>query len=610
MLRYSLFISSLLCLWSFSVQAQRDPNMSQNITLAREYYSNGEYEKAAELYKVIHENNRAHEYFYERYLATLLELQDYKAAEDMLKKSIKASPEKLERLVDYGNLFELTTQPAKAQEQYEKAVKGITDDEVQITKLASAFLNRKKYDFAIQTYEKGGKLLKKMGFFSYELGGIYYSKGDVPKTIEAYLDALEHQPNRLTNIQAFFQKDLAAAGGYEELKKQLYARTQKNPNQILYPELLMWLAMQEGDYVTALRQAKGLDKRFQENGERVYKLAISAIDDKKYDEGIEAYEYVVTEKGKESAYYLNAKQNLLAAKRNRLTAGFQYQKSDLEGLEKDYESFLDEFGRTRPTADIMRELADFEAKYINNLDKAIAILEEVIKIPQLSRNTQAQAKLDLGDYYLMKGEHWEATLLYSQVDKELKDAPLGTAARFKNAKLSYYKADFEWTQNQLDILKGSTSELISNDAIDLSVFIMAHYDLDTTHNAMRLFAEADLLTFQNKDDLALKTLDTVGILYKGHGLEDDILYRRAEIAFKHREYDKGIKYLQELVETQKEGIWVDNALFKMAELYETRLNDPKKAMELYDKIIIDHSGSLLVVDARKRFRALRGDNMP
>lgn len=603
MLKRLIFIGLLLGTTLATTYAQ-DPR------LAREYFANGEFEKAADIYKKLHEQNRNNDYYYERYLTTLLELADYKSADEMLRKSIKANPDKLERFVDYGNLYELQSQAAQAKDQYEKAIKAIPADPTQVVKLANAFVNRKKYEYAIQCYEKGTKLIKEKHIFAYELGAVYHLKGDVPKMIESYLDALDYMPSRLTNIEAFFQRDLPATGGYDELKKQLYARIQKNADNTIYPELLIWVFMQEGDYAGALRQSKALDKRLAENGSRIFRLAQAAIADKKYDAGIEAYEYIVKEKGIESQYYIDSKQSLLAAKRNRLLEGFAYTRPDLVALEKEYEQFLDEFGRGRTTAIIMQELADFEAKYLNNLDKAIAILEEVVKMPQLPRQTQAECKLELGDYYLMKGESWEATLLYSQVDKDQKDAPLGEVARFKNAKLSYYRGDFEWSQGQLDVLKGSTSELISNDAIDLSVFIMEHYNLDTTTNSMRLYAEADLLSFQNRDDEAIRKMDSIAVLYKGHGLEDDVLHTKANIAYKRRQYEQAVKYLQQIVTDYKDGIWVDNALYRMAEIYETRLNNPAKAMELYDKIIIDHSGSTFVVESRKRYRQLRGDNMP
>jgi tetratricopeptide (TPR) repeat protein len=236
-------------------------------------------------------------------------------------------------------------------------------------------------------------------------------------------------------------------------------------------------------------------------------------------------------------------------------------------------------------------------------------MEELTAIPMLDRNVLADAKIKLGDFYLMSGEIWEASLLYSQVDKDMKDAPLGEMARYKNAKLSYYKGDFEWAQDQLDVLKGSTSELISNDAIDVSLFIMEHLNLDTGTTSMRYYAEADLLLFQNRFDEAFEKMDSLLVKFPTHGLGDDVYMAKAKIFIKKRQFDKALELLVKITSEYKDGILTDNALFKMAEIHEIELKDKTKAMELYEKILMDFSGSTFTVEARKRFRKLRGDGV-
>lgn len=582
---------------------------AQSPALARKYFSDGEFEKAAELYQQLHERNRQNDYYFERYFVTLLELEDYKTADKMMRKAIKASPEKVERYVSYGVLFERQGARAKADEQYDRAVKLLEPNQVQVIKLANSFSKSKQYEYAIKTYERGTKLMKIKNMFAYEMGSVYRLKGDVPKMIESYLDALDYMSNRMTNIQAFFQRELSGNDGFTELKKQLYQRINQRPEETIYAIMLIWVFEQQGDFANALRQAKALDKRQNEKGNRIYRLAQTAVREKQYDVGIEAYQYIIDEKGSDSPYYVDSKRYVLIAKRDQLVEGYQYTHDQLLELEGEYQAYIDEFGRSFNTAIIMQEMAELQAFYLDSLDKAITVMEEVIKMPELSRIARAESKLDLGDYYLMQGEVWESTLLYSQVDKEMKDAPLGEVARYKNAKLSYYKGDFEWAQDQLDILKGSTSELISNDAIDLSVFILEHYSLDTTQRPMKLYARAELLRFQNKFDAAIVVMDSILEQYKGHGLGDDVLFSKAEVAFKKRDYQKAIELLEKIPVEYKDGILVDNALFRMAEIHEKRLNNPKKAMELYEQILFDHPGSLFTVEARKRFRKLRGDGV-
>jgi predicted Zn-dependent protease len=204
---------------------------------------------------------------------------------------------------------------------------------------------------------------------------------------------------------------------------------------------------------------------------------------------------------------------------------------------------------------------------------------------------------------------WESTLIYSQVDKDEKDSPLGEEARFRNAKLAYYRGDFEWAQTQLEALKASTSELISNDAIELSVFIIDNLGMDTIETPMQMYARAELLMYQNKDDDALHTLDTIGWLFPGHALLDDIEYTKARVFVKRKEFDHAVPLLEDILKNYKDDLKGDDATFLLAEINEKYLNNKDKAKELYEKIITDYNSSLLVIEARKRFRLLRGDKV-
>ena len=124
-----------------------------------------------------------------------------------------------------------------------------------------------------------------------------------------------------------------------------------------------------------------------------------------------------------------------------------------------------------------------------------------------------------------------------------------------------------------------------------------------------LYAHADLLAFQNKDDIALITLDSINTLFPAHALADDILFKKAKIMEKRQDYETAAKYLQNIVDAYNYDILADDALFRLAELNQFHFNNIEKAKELYQKILVDYSGSLFTVEARKRFRELRGDKI-
>lgn len=347
----------------------------------------------------------------------------------------------------------------------------------------------------------------------------------------------------------------------------------------------------------------------EEDGRRVFDLSTIAELDRDFDAAIEGYKYILEEKGRYSAFFVEAQKNMLSCKRKKLTEGFTFTKEELQQIEKEYEQFLDEIGRNKHTAPIVAELADLEAFYLKNLEKASALLEELIDFPMVDKETQSRAKLSLGDFYLIKGERWEATLLYSQVDKYYKEGDiLGHEARFKNAKLSYFFGDFDWAKTQFDVLKASTSKLISNDAIDMSVFIIDNTQ-DSITEPLEMYAAAELLVFQNRFDEAFVKLDSIKAEFPEHSLDDDVYYLKAQIYKKQRDYPKAITAFEKILEKHKEEIRADNALFEMAEIYELRLDQKDKAKELYEKLFTEFTDSSLAVEARKRFRILRGDKV-
>ncbi|MEO1257598.1 MAG: tetratricopeptide repeat protein [Bacteroidota bacterium] len=581
----------------------------QNAKLAQQYYRDGEFEKAAVIYKKLYDAQNRNDYYFDKYIECLIATEAYGTAENALQQELKKNPKNIRMYVLTGNLYERQFREAEAKEQYQKAIKKMPSDQYQVTRLASTFSKLTKYDLAIQTYEKGGELIRDKQVFAFNLAELYRRKGDIPKMIENYISTLGAYPERLNTVERQMQRYLHSEEDYLELQSQLYARLQDKPDAVQFMELLQWNFIQKKDYRNALRQAKALDKRLNENGARVYQLATTAYNGKDYSAAIKAYDYIVEEQGPTSSFYLDAKKQSLRSRRNMLTEGYTYTEADLREIEKAYEDFLNEFGRKKTTATITAELADLEAFYLNDLGKSISLLDEMINYPGINLKVQSKGKISLGDFYLMQGEIWEATLLYSQVDKIYPEDHLGHVARFKNAKLSYYNGDFQWAQSQFDVLKASTSKLIANDALDLSVFIMDNLGLDTTDQALRLYAESDLLTFQNRFDESFAKLDSLMQLFPEHSLEDDVLYAKAAIYMKLREYETAAKLYADIVEKYPDEIRADNSLFALAELNENQLENQEKAMEFYEKIFIDYSSSTFSVEARKRFRRLRGDNI-
>lgn len=582
---------------------------AQDSRLAHEYFMSGEYEKAAVVYKKLFEKGNNNYHYFGKYIDALIALEDYTQAEKEIKDQLKRAPDHMQLYVTYGNLYERRFMPDEADKQYQKAIDNIPPDVWVINNLGNAFTQLTKYDMAIKAFEKGSEVMKNDQVFAYNLADLYRRKGDVPNMIKYNLKAIANRPSSLEHYKTVFQRYLTEDKDLNELQRQLYDLIADEPDNQIYPELLEWVFIERKQYDRALRQARALDRKYGEGGERVMKIGDIAYVGKDYDTAIKAYEYVTQNKSLNNTLYVEAKRAILKSKRNKITRNYDYSLSDLDSLQVEYQNFIDEFGVNRLTEYLVKEYADFLAIYKNDLEGAITVLQDLINISSINPYVRANSKISLADYYLMQGEIWEATLLYSQVDKTFREEYLGEIARFKNAKLSYYAGNFEWAQAQFDILKASTSKLISNDAIELSIFIMDNMGLDTTDAPLKMFAEAELLTVQNKYDSAFEKLDSISLLYPEHSLQDDILYQKANLHYKLKDYQKALDLYTTVYTEFPEEIRADNALMSAAEINEYYFENLGESRQLYEKLFIDFSGSTFAVEARKRYRILRGDNI-
>jgi len=593
----------LLMMSSHVVNAQTP----QDRQLADQYLNNAEYEKAAVLYDKLMDRDPFGTY--SQYLRCLLAMKDYDEAEKLVKKIIKRNPEYPSYMVDLGYVYHLQENDDKAKQQYEKALKSMRPDQGSIISLANAFLVRQEMDYALQVYSEGKRLMKGMYSFYFETAEVYYQRGDFGHMTEEYLDAVGENPLLQQNVLNILQ----ARVGYDPentrndlLRTSLLRRIQRYPDKPEYSEMLIWLFIQQKDFDSAFLQAKALDKRLNEDGTRILNIAAMAASNTNYDAALKCYKYIV-EKGPSTPNYVQARMEFLNTLNKKVTESNTYSAEDLLLLEKDYKLTLDELGRKAQTATLVKGLAHLNAFYLDRPDSAIIALEEAISYPGITKVVQAECKLELGDVYLFTGNVWDSDLLYKQVDKDFKNDPFGQEAKFRAARLDYFRGDFEWAQAQLDVLKSATSQLIANDALALSLLINDNMGYDTTTDALMLYAKADLLSYRNKNDEALATLDTLLKEYPSHSLVDDAWYKAAKIMDVKRNWEAEDSLYAKILDNDSTSVLADDALFHRAELQEIKVRNKEKAMELYQDLLIRYPGSLFAVEARKRYRALRGD---
>ncbi|WP_448635989.1 tetratricopeptide repeat protein [Pedobacter panaciterrae] len=450
-------------------------------------------------------------------------------------------------------------------------------------------------------------MLNNEKIFTYELLSIYRFKKDKNMLVQEYINALAQMPELLLQAESVLSSIFEDNADYLILQAALLKKIQKEPQTEIYTKLLIWQYLQQQEYEMALRQLIAQDKRVKDDGAILFNTANTFIANQAYTTAIKAFEYIVS-KGKENPYFLPAKVEMIDAKYQLVITG-QFDKKAITDLATEYGSIIDEYGKTAQTVFAMKKLANLQAYYLNDLPKAEKTLEDALTITGLSAAETGQMKLDLGDIYILTQQPREAFLIYEQVAKQFENQAVGNEAHFRSAKLSFYQGNFSYAKSQADVLKASTSQLIANDALNLSLMISDNLQSKVDSNALKMYADAEMLQFRNLPAKALIKLDSIAIAFPNNSLTDDILMAKSRIYIKTNEINSAIKVLKELIDQQGTSLWADDALFTLADLYEKNLKNNEEAKALYQKLISDYPGSMFTTEARKRFRKLRGDNI-
>lgn len=580
---------------------------TDEIELANQYYEQGETDKALLLYEELAKNSENVPLIHQNYLELLINAEEFKEAEKYLERQIRSRENSESYKIDLAQLHELTGDSKKAEALYQNLIDEAVKNSYRTQRLAQLFFGKRMYDRAVETYKKARELQNdESGTFALQLANLYRILAEKDKMIAEYFRYINLNPARLDYVKNMLQNSLTEPADLEAFESVLLEKVQKNPDNLSYSDLLIWAQVQQKNFYGAFIQARAIQKRLNTGGSELIDLGIIAIDNEDYATAIKIFEYLAKEFEQGNTYFV-ARRYVIKAREELVKHTYPIEREQIIQLVKDYQQLVKEIGLNSTGLEALNSQALLYAFYLNQEDSAVAILNQIIEAPRVNPSLQAQSKLALGDIYLLIGEPWEATLLYSQVEKQYKDDPLGYEAKLKNAKLSYYKGEFALAEGHLDVLKEATTREIANDAMALSLGIKNNSVLDTSDIALKMYADAELLLFQNKKEEALQALDKMLQQFKGHSLTDDILFMQAKIMLEQGKYQQAVDKLTVISEHWKEDVLGDDAYFLRARIYEEYLEEKERAQEYYREFLTMFPGSLHIAEARKRFRTLRGD---
>ena len=574
-------------------------NAQNNEILADSYYKKGEFKKALIIYQnLLKEKPYSYNYIF-KVVDTHQQLEQFDMAEDILVQKL-AKRRNPTLIVELGYNYQLRDSLDKAHILYKEAITYINEKPNYIYSIARKFEEHSLLDEAIKIYNKAKQLTPDKNY-NIQLARIYGDQGDVEKMFENYIEYIDYKPNYLNNIKRSVSDFISENKDNENnvfLRRQLLKKLQQNPSSYWY-EMLSWLYVQEKAYAKSFIQEKAIYKRNPESLDRILELAITALNDNDNDTAKDIFNYIL-KTTLDPSTALTAHQFILQIDSKN------GDKKSLDRIEEKYKELFQTFGLSELTLSLQLAYGKFLAFYQKDTDAAPKFLRKSMKL-NISDYQEATVKLLLADVLVLQEKFNEALIFYSQIQANLKNSIISQEARFKVAKTSYYKGDFDWAESQLKILKSSTSQLIANDALDLKLLISDNKYEDSTRTALKLYAKSDLYKFQNKTDKAISILDKILAEHKGESIIDQALYQQAKLYEKKKLFNKAEANYLLIIKDFREEILIDDALYHLAELYNTFLSKTEDAKANYERIIFEHEDSIYFIDARKKFRMLRGD---
>ena len=604
-------LKSIIFILFFLVSMQGLSQTETDVQLAQYYYNNGEFDKAVVYYQTLYSKSPTKVYFV-RYFDCLIKVKNRKEAEKILKRQINSNRKDVELKIMLGLFYEEDKDIKATEKIFSELISDLTPNPTQIIELSNAFRSKNKIDYALKALEKGRKLLKDSYPLNVQLAEIYASNGDFDNMFKELINLLELSITQKSAVQntlmRFIDFTNPESKEFISLKSILLEKTQKNSDNIIYSEMLIWFYIQSANFSAAITQSIALDKRFNYAGEYVLDVGKMALENRNYEQARKAFKYVIS-LGQEYPFYGEAERLNLNVRFTELTTNRNYSQQEIDETIKEYQQTISRLGAKRSAFELGIELAYIQAYFGNKSTEATTLLNELISLPGLTDIQKASGKMLLADIFVLQGEIWDASILYMQIDTDFKYEIIGQEAKYKNARIYYYDGEFDFAQSQLSVLKESTSRLIANDAIQLSTLITDNFGLDSNFQIMGWFAQGDLQLEQHKYAEAFSYYDSVLRAEPGHSLEDEILFRKSKAMELQGRWDDAIPFLEKIVSNFGNDILADDALYRLADIHEIQKGDKEKALEYFKKLLIDYKGSLYSTEARKRLRILRGEKV-
>lgn len=573
---------------------------SQNEQLAQYYYDKGDFEKAKISYEELLNNSPSNTQYFLRTIDCYQQLQQFGVAE----KAIQDRYNKYKQgvfLVELGYNYQLQKNEAKAKNYYDQAIEKIQKNPNDVYGIGNSFEKKVLLEYALKAYQTAMQVQPNYNF-NFQIGMLYGQLGKTDQMIDLLLTESYQNPQNSNLIQTqlsrFMNGETDNTAFKDAMRKALILKTQKDQD-VFWNHYLSWFYVQQKEFGKAFIQEKAIYKREPESLASIVNLSQFAMNEDDTETATEILNFIL-QNTNDLNLLIQSNAYLMQIKIDKA------QEKDYPLIDTELQQLLTTYEVTPFSLSLQLIRAHFLAFNMKKTDEGLAVVKKALEL-NLTDYQEADAKMELADILLLEEKFNQALIYYSQIQLDLKNDVMAHEASLKAAKTSYFKTDFEWALKQFKELKAASTQLIANDALEYFLLINDNTAADSTQTALKQFAKGDFLIYQNKKQEAITQFQNILKTFKGQEIEAVTLLRLGKVYESLKEYNLALSQYQQIIDNHSDGIYVDEALFFSAEIYNDELKDTEKAKPLYEKVIFNHQDSIYFVDARKKYRELRGD---
>ena len=576
------------------------PAWAQKEHLAENYFEQGAYDKALSLYQRLVEEQPRQPKYVLGLVRTYQQLSKFDQAENLLKSRLLEPRIFPLYYIALANNFNMQRQVDSAQIYIDKALNYTFEQPNYTVSMGKALTDLSLLNAAKSLYQGVMQRYPEKDF-NLQLARVYGELGELEPMFETYLTLMESTPRFIPSIQRYLETYITedpSNPGNIQLKTALIKRLAQQ-QEPLYNSLLSWLFGQQKEYGKAFIQEKAIFMRNPGDLTGIKQLGYAALNDEQPSMAKTIFSFVL-ETAVDPRERLAAHLEILRLDRSMKQRPPQEIEMSYTELIQQYQAF--------DLTQLNLDYADFLAFDLDRSQEAIALLNKAADRAQKSY-AEGRLRLLLGDILVFNEQYNEALVNYALVQSVLKDDDLAQEAKFKEAQTSYFRGDFEWAQTQLKVLKSSTAQKMSNDAIALHVLINENTLEDSTQIALKKFAGAQLLMHQKKYSSAIEAFMTLQAEEQIDRLADDILHNLGTLYQLTKAPERAKVQWETLINEYPDSVYIDDALFALSQLMLSEFMAPEEAKTYLEEIIFNHADSIYFIDAQKQYRKLRGDQI-